>query len=537
MAKILDQYGNPIDTAMLKTEIATPSLTGVRRVLGSHPTHGLDPRRLAQLLYSAESGYPSAYLDLAEEMEEKYPHYLSVLNTRKRAVMGLEIVVEAVSGSRADKRMAELARQSVPAVEAALFDMMDAAGKGFSVLEILWDTGAGIWLPRELAWRDPRWFQFDRVDGRTLLLRDDFNPLGAPLPPYKFVRHFASAKSGLPVRGGLARAAAWSYLFQNYAIKDWVVFAEVFGQPVRLGKYEDGSTSPEQIQVLLDALRAIGTDAAAAIPKSMEIELAGYSGNASAGIYESLAKYMDAQISKLVLGQTLTTETGNSGSGSFALGKVHNEVRYDILHSDCRQITATLNRDLVRPLIDLNFGPQAQYPTMVIRFDEPEDLAAMTDNLAKLVPLKVPVPVKWALDKYGIPEAQAGEALLGDTATPDVAIATPNVAAMSAARRASPSPEPGPDAIERLAASLAGDWREVVPPLSDPVQAALDEAHANNETAEQFLARLPALLEKMDPAALTGQLARAAFAARLMGEAGIDLSAPPRGEGQGEGGS
>ncbi|MDP2786199.1 MAG: DUF935 domain-containing protein [Sulfurimicrobium sp.] len=462
-------------------------------------------------------------------------HYLSVLNTRKRAVMGLEISVEALSGSRADKRMAELARQAVPAVEAALFDLMDAAGKGFSVLEILWDTGAGQWLPRELVWRDPRWFQFDRVDGRTLLLRDDYNALGNPLPPYKFVRHLASVKSGLPVRGGIARAAAWSYLFQNYAIKDWVVFAEVFGQPIRLGKYEDGSTSPEQIQILLDALRAIGTDAAAAIPKSMEIELVSSSSRASADIYERLAQYMDAQISKLVLGQTLTTETGNGGGGSYALGKVHNEVRYDILHSDCRQITATLNRDLVRPLINLNFGPQAQYPKLVIRFDEPEDLAALSDNLAKVVPLGVPVPVKWALDKYGIPEAQDGEALLGQSATPDVAPSAQRSAhAMSQDQDAMtagviPVASGGiaahTDAIDALSAAMSGDWKEVIAPMTDPVQAALDESHANGETAEQFLARLPELLQSMDPVALTEQLARSAFAARLMGEAGIDVGA------------
>lgn len=524
MAKLLDQHGNPIDMGLLKAEIATPSLTGVRQVLGSHPTIGLTPQRLAQLLYSAESGYPAAYLDLAEEMEEKYPHYLSVLNTRKRAVQGLEITVEAADDSAGAQAQADVVRDAIPAVDAALFDLMDAVGKGFSALEILWDTSSRQWLPRDLVWRDPRWFQFARLDGRTLLLRDDFNPDGVPLPPYKFIRHLSSAKSGLPIRGGIARAAAWSYLFQNYAIKDWVVFAEVFGQPVRMGRYEDGTTSPEQIQILLDALRAIGTDAAAAIPKSMEVELISSSSRASADIYERLAQHMDAQISKLVLGQTLTTETSPSGGGAFALGKVHNEVRYDILHSDCRQISSTLNRDLVRPLIDLNFGPQENYPELVIRFDEPEDLAALTENLAKLVPLNVPVPVKWTLDKYGIPEAVDGEALLGQSATPKAA---------SAAQRASHGSAPltnhaaqsGADAIDYLSASLAGDWREVVSPLAEPLQAALDEAHANGETAGEFLARLPGLLEQMDPATLTEQLARAAFASRLLGEAGLDIDA------------
>ena len=36
-----------------------------------------------------------AYLVLAEEMEEKDPHYASVLGVRKRAVSGITPIVEA----------------------------------------------------------------------------------------------------------------------------------------------------------------------------------------------------------------------------------------------------------------------------------------------------------------------------------------------------------------------------------------------------------------------------------------------------------
>ncbi|MFA7242366.1 MAG: DUF935 domain-containing protein [Sulfuricellaceae bacterium] len=421
MTKLLDHHGAPINTALLKTEMATPSLTGVRRILSSHPAQGLTPQHLAQLLIAAESGHPETYLALAEEMEEKYLHYGAVLNTRKRAVQGLEIVVEAAGDEADSQAHANLARELIPLVDAALYDIMDAVGKGYSVIETLWDTSEKQWMPQELVWRDPRWFVFSRLDGRTLRLRDglihaipgaEMYADGLPLPPYKFIQHTVAAKSGLPIRGGIARAVAWSYLFQNYAIKDWVVFAEIYGQPIRIGKYEDGATSPEQIQILLDALRAIGADAAAALPKSMEITLEGAQGKASPDIYQNLAEFMNAQVSKYVLGQTLTTETSSRGGGAFALGKVHNDVRYDILHSDCRQLTTTLNRDLVRGLIDLNFGTQQHYPKLVVRFNEPEDLAAMAANLEKIVPLGAPVPVKWMLDKFGIPEARAGEAVL-----------------------------------------------------------------------------------------------------------------------------
>jgi len=39
---------------------------------------------------------------------------------------------------------------------------------------------------------------------------------------------------------------AWMYLFKNYAVKDRVAFAEVFGMPLGIGKYEPGATKADR---------------------------------------------------------------------------------------------------------------------------------------------------------------------------------------------------------------------------------------------------------------------------------------------------
>ena len=150
--------------------------------------------------------------------------------------------------------------------------------------------------------------------------------------PFKFITHFAQAKSGLPIRGGLARAAGWAYLFKNYVLKDWVTFAEVYGQPLRLGKYHPGATESDR-QALLRAVANIGTDAAAIIPESMVIEFTQARTSASTDLYERFCQYMDNQLSKAVLGQTLTTELPR-GSGSRAAAQVHEAVRRDILSAE-----------------------------------------------------------------------------------------------------------------------------------------------------------------------------------------------------------
>ena len=230
----------------------------------------------------------------------------------------------------------------------AIFEMLDALGKGFSATEIIWDitgrnfkTGRAAMDPAALEWRDPRWFMFDWISGEQLLVRDIhrdapdmpfgqgqplLNPLnlrivsdgGAshaigsqpatePLAPFKFITHITKAKAGLPIRGGLARVAMWNYLFRNYILKDLVTFCEVFGQPLRLGKYGAGATEQDK-SLLLQAVANIGTDAAAIIPDSMTIEFekVAQTGDSSR-LYRDALEYLDRRLTIAILGQELTT--------------------------------------------------------------------------------------------------------------------------------------------------------------------------------------------------------------------------------------
>ena len=213
MPMLYDADGNPIDKTRLVEEIAAPTVTGVRQILSGHPAQNLSPRRLAALLLAAEQGDAVAYLELAEEMEEKDLHYRSVLSTRKLQVSGLPVTVEAASDAAEDVKAADLVRDflSTGVLANAMQDILDAVGKGFSACEILWDTEGKAWYPSSILWRDPRWFESDRLDGVTLRLKGE-NGLPEPLAPAKFITHVHKSKSGLPIRGGLARPVACTNL-------------------------------------------------------------------------------------------------------------------------------------------------------------------------------------------------------------------------------------------------------------------------------------------------------------------------------------
>lgn len=112
-------------------------------------------------------------------------------------------------------------------------------------------------------------------------------PSGIELPENKFVVHRYKAKSGHPSRAGVMRVVSWMYLFKNYDIKDWVSFCEVFGMPLRLGKY-DASASEDDKRQLMEAIISLGTDAAGIVPSSTMIEFIESNKTTSVEIYESL---------------------------------------------------------------------------------------------------------------------------------------------------------------------------------------------------------------------------------------------------------
>ncbi len=506
----------PIRKKELTKEIAAPSLTGVRNVWnGESVASGLTPDRLASVLRNAIEGDHREYLVLAEEMEEREPHYASVLGTRKRAISGLPVSVESASDDAEHVKHADEVRELIRKPEFGILidELLDGLGKGYSACEILWNRSSQ-WTPRDYPWRDPRFFMFDREGGRELRLIDEGNAFdGVPLEPYKFIVHIPKLKSGLPIRGGLARLAAVSYMCKSYTLADWMAFAEVFGMPLRVGRYGPGATK-DDINTLINAVANIGSDAAAVLPASMRIEFE-EGGNSTGGqdLFLKLAEWLDKQTSKAILGQTASTE---GTPGKLGGDDAQNEVRKDILCADAKQLEHTLNRDLVKPFIDLNFGPQENYPRIQFLIIEPEDLNALSTALEKLVPLGLGVQASWARDKFGIPDPEKDAELLGQTTQPAPPTEKANNQAQhcpSCATALNREEADTDDAIDDLIE--LDDWQEQLEPIVDPVLKLADEV----DSYEEFIERLPELLKDMDSTELIKRLATETFKARGLGDA------------------
>lgn len=462
---LVDHRGRPLEKRLLTTEVAGPTLTGVRSPITGYPAEGLTPARLTAILKEADQGQPLKFYELAEAIEEKDLHYAAVLGTRKNSVAQIDISVEPAGEDAASIAHAEMVEDWLTREElqTELFDMLDAIGKGESFTEIDWDTSEGDWVPKALTRRDQRWFRPSRHDLETPMLITGAGE-DLPLPGGKFVHLVARGKSGLPARSGLARLASWFWLFKAMTTRDWAMYVATFGQPLRVGKYGPNASEPDK-ETLFRAVASIAGDCAAIIPNSMLIEfIQPPAGNGATDLFERRANWLDQQMSKATLGQTTTTD---AISGGHAVSREHRQVQEDIERADAKRLSAAINRDLVRVWIDLQFGPQEKYPLVRMARPEQEDLAQLSNSLAQLVPLGLKVSAQEVRGKFGLSDPKPEEELLG-------------------------RPEP----VDRPPGTVPGQDEAEVEDSEDPVEPAahqeIDPGQAAAERASQMLDRLEA---------------------------------------------
>lgn len=481
---ILDINGQPFalpDLAEPQTE-GNAKLAQLHRHYGGHPSSGLTPSRLAAILGGAEQGDLMRQCELAEDMEEKDAHIQSELGKRRLALQGVDwAIVPPPNASAAEKRDAEMIEELLTTatwLDDAIFDAADAILKGFSCQELRWEYADRTHYVAGVEWRDTGWFQTDPDNRNRITLRDG-SYHGEPLRPFGWVNHQARAKSGYLSRRGLVRVLAWPFLFKNYSVRDLAEFLEIYGLPMRLGKYPDGASEREKL-TLLRAVMSIGHNAGGIIPRGMEIEFQKAAEGAS-DPFMAMISWCEKSQSKAILGGTLTSQADGKTSTN-ALGNVHNEVRTEIRDADLKALANTLTRDLIYPLYVLN-GKSYQSPRRIPRLEfdinEPEDLAQLADPLEKLVRGGVRVPVRWVYEKTRIPEPVGDEPVLTlPTATP-----TPGQAGLAALRASA-----APDVVDQFVEQAHRVAGAQVGAMIDRIRQLVDGAATLEELRDGLLA-------------------------------------------------
>jgi len=407
----------PADPRIVK---ALPLSLQLQRIGG-----GLTPAQVSDIFRQADIGYMWRLVDLANEARQKDCHLQSVLQTREIALQGLPWqILPAKGGDRLkDRKRAEFVEDALRgclAFESLIGHLAGGDYYGYAVAETLYGKSEGKIVPEDFSLISPRRFVFDMAAGR-LRQWDAAGGSNEPYPgidlldtyPGKFIQFQPRIVGDVACREGLVRPLMWAALFRNWDLRDWLTLAELAWKPWRVGVYQKAASKEDiaNLEAMLEQMTATGV---AVVPETAKADVH-WPANSGKGnsAHKELFDAMGAEMSKCVLGQTLTTEQGDVGSQ--ALGKVHNEVRQDIRDARARAIAACLRRHLIAPLIKLNFGADALVPEFRFLTEDSVDMVAFSTMLLNVSnPLvRMPVPVAWARARLGVPEPEDDEEVLG----------------------------------------------------------------------------------------------------------------------------
>ncbi len=393
----------------------------LKREFAEHPSKGLTPGRLYQILEEAEQGQLKAQSELFEDMEEKDAQIGADLGKRRQLAAELEWQIVPPDGADArEKRAAEQAAEVFSSIEVEdlILEMGTGIGHGWANLELDWDRDGAMRYIEQPRLRPHAWFRLHPDDQNRITLRDH-SATGAELWPLGWIQHHHQARPGYVARMGLHRMLVWPYLFQNYALGDLAQLLEIYGLPARVGKFPRNATDKEKA-TLLRAVVNMGKDAAGIIPEGMSIEFLEAAGKgSSADIYKVMLDWCERSKAKAILGGTLTSGTGE-GTNTNALGNVHERGQASLIRSDVRQYAGSIRRDILWPMAALNFGiekPQ-RAPRFYLDTGETEDFKQLADTLPTFVDMGARIPTWWFHEKTGIPKAGDGEEVLEARAQP-----------------------------------------------------------------------------------------------------------------------
>ncbi|MCW2480496.1 DUF935 domain-containing protein [Candidatus Symbiopectobacterium sp. NZEC135] len=521
MAQILDQFGRPLNSEVLKSP-QTARVAQITRHFPEHPSRGLSIRRLPRILEAAERGDLSAQADLFEDMIEKDGHIFSEMSKRKNALLGLDWSIEPPRNATAEeKNLTAMIREwmdDIANFEDIILNAAEAIGHGFSAQEIEWEFEENIWLPGRITLRPHRWFCTNPEIDDTVRLSDG-SMNGAELWPFGWLVHTHNAKSGYVAQSGLYRVLVWPYLFKNYSVRDFAEFLEIYGLPARVGKYMEGSSAAQK-DALLHALVTLGHNAAGIIPQGSEISFEA-AADGQSDPFMAMIDWCERTVSKAVLGGTLTSQADGKSSTN-ALGNVHNEVRHDILVADAKQLHGFF-QGMIHMLLSIN-GYQVsrrRLPKFVFDTSELEDIGSFSTGVSTLVQAGMKtIPLSWVHKKVGIPVPQNDEPVLEGAPTP-APMAGLSVSPYRAFAALSTMPEEISDSAQ-VALDSARSTPEAINEAMQALIAPLVTALQQGQTPDDALDIIAASYPTLDDAQLQQLLKQALFVADVWGRLNAD---------------
>jgi hypothetical protein len=330
---------------------------------------GITPERIWDVQMQRNNGYPHLCVDLYEQTLERDGHLGGISETRRLSVVDKPFRLHPAR--RGDDlaavvcKIVERVVDQIDAFDQAIEDLLSAPAYGYALSEVCWAparrlraplldgsmTTFELAVPRTIEWVHWKHVRFDRdTDEPYIWMGRDGE---YSLTPFKFIFH-AAGGTGFIERRGFMGSCVWLSAAKRWSERDWLVYAKLFGIPNIIGQYAEGTEEYElHRDKYAQMLKDWGEGIPVVLPKDLEVNITREAAGRSGDVHGSIIGWANTEMSKRILGSTLTVEMGG-GQGSYALADTHRDAPYMRSRADARKLAATLRRDLLMPIVALN---------------------------------------------------------------------------------------------------------------------------------------------------------------------------------------
>ena len=263
----------------------------------------------------------------------------------------------------------------------SLFQMMAAFYRGYSVSELVWRLEEkGRWAGRftlaALKAKSPKQIGFEVDDYLNIEAITSWTPVAGftTVPREKCVLYIYNPHDELPYGDSDLRSVYKHWWSKDALVKFWNLALQKYGAPMM---FAQSSSSGAESERLLNLLQSVQQDASAIFPRDVTPQL--LQSNMNADAFVNAVDWHNQQIAQGILLQTLTSGEGRR-SGGRALGIVHFNVLLYALENAKADIEAAVNTQIVKLLIDYNYGPldgATKYPRFALGAIDEKDIGQL----------------------------------------------------------------------------------------------------------------------------------------------------------------
>ncbi len=330
------------------------------------------------------------------------PHINAKLQQLKDEVLSKEFDIVPADESSKAREIADFVKKAIYEnlnIEQDFAELLSAIEYGFSISEVIWKQEGGFWLPDSLKARKQEKFRFNTKG--ELLYYDPIEGWKRLDTTYKFIIHRHNPQVENPYGTSVLLSCYWPWQFKKAGLKFWLKVAEKFGVPTVLALINGDLPADQKAEVadfVAEALLNIQEDAAVALIGVEDVKTLESKG--SAEDFKELIELCNAEISKAITGEILTADKGNTGS--YALAKVHSETLKRRGRKVAKALANTLNRTLIRWIVELNYGKDMLHLVPEFQFDFTE--IPEWEQVKDAIDRGVPVSKEALYSMYNLPK-------------------------------------------------------------------------------------------------------------------------------------